>query len=125
MEERNGLKVYVSADANAGPVSRQVRTQLFDAVRELLFNVVKHANVKEAWLTMDRLQDNVRIVVADSGCGFDPSARGGESESTGYGLFNVRRRLEFLGGRTEIVSTAAVGTRVTLLASIGDKGQVA
>jgi signal transduction histidine kinase len=51
------------------------------------------------------------IVIADNGCGFEPSLVGGE----GNGLPNMRRRLEDIGGRLEITSQPGQGATVRLV----------
>ena len=44
MQETCGLVVEVEADPQAEPESEDLRILLFEAARELLFNVVKHAH---------------------------------------------------------------------------------
>jgi signal transduction histidine kinase len=96
-----------------------VRTLLFECARELLFNVVKHAGVKEARVVMERSDDEVRVAVEDRGRGFDPALiQSVRLDSAGFGLFSVQQRIELLGGRTEIHSAPGQGTRITLVAPI-------
>lgn len=116
--DKYGLNVSVAADAYAEPAAEQVRIFLFEAVRELLFNVVKHAGTDRAEVRMCRIEgDQVMITVADEGAGFDPKqleARPGG----GFGLFSIRERLGYLGGRMEADSTPGDGSRFTLLAPL-------
>jgi len=116
MYERCGLLVEVEADPQVEPESEDVRILLFQSVRELLFNVVKHAGVKHARIAMARSPGGqIRLEVLDEGIGFDSenlAAR--ETSGSGFGLFSIRERLELLGGRMDVDSASGQGTRVTV-----------
>mgnify|MGYP005842001721 CR=1 FL=1 len=118
VHERHGLEVAIRLDPHAEPAGDDVRILLFQAARELLFNVVKHAQVERAYLGM-RIVDHttLELVVADEGVGFDASpANDALIAPSGFGLFSIRERLQLLGGRMEVVSSPKRGTRVTLYA---------
>lgn len=117
-EQKHGLTVTVEADSGAEPAAEDMRVLLFQAVRELLFNVVKHAGVKEARVQLTRASHRqVRVVVEDEGRGFDPeNVETGASSPTGFGLFSLAERLEVAGGTMEVESEPGQGARVTLLA---------
>jgi CheY-like chemotaxis protein/anti-sigma regulatory factor (Ser/Thr protein kinase) len=114
--------VQVSADPLANSDRKDVRTLLFESVRELLFNAVKHAQVDRVTidLSLDR-DDALCIIVADRGIGFDPAGlvergRGGRA---GWGLFSIGERLTLLGGRFDIESAPGQGTLFRLVAPRG------
>lgn len=114
MQEQHGLDVKVQADPIADPKPEDIRISLFLATRELLLNVVKHAGVSHATVSMNLSGDGrTRIIVSDSGVGFDPNVAG--KTLGGFGLFGIRERLEMLGGNLDVQSTPGNGTRVTLL----------
>ncbi len=118
MRQKYGLRVDVRAEQQAEPASEEVRLLLFDAVRELLFNVVKHAKVDRARVDVERLgETELKITVADDGAGLRPDAIGnGERLSGGFGLFSVRERLACLGGSVGIESRPGHGCSFTLVA---------
>ena len=117
MHERHGLEVRVEAAPETEPGSEEVAALLLQSVRELLFNVVKHAGVAQATVTMRQVGDEVEIAVADSGRGFDPAPDGaGEAH---FGLSAVRGRLQLVGGGLALDSRPGQGTRVTLRAPRG------
>jgi signal transduction histidine kinase len=87
---------------------------LFTAAREALFNCVKHARTHSAEVTVTREGDRAKVVIEDRGAGFDPTTRVGD----GFGLFNIRERLDLLGGGLTIDSEPGRGTRVTLRAPV-------
>jgi CheY-like chemotaxis protein len=114
-----GLEVHVSADPLADSTRKDVRTLLFESVRELLFNVVKHAHVDQAAVDL-ALDANgmISITVEDKGIGFDPAGLGEWAKvgHVGWGLFSIRERLALLGGRFDIESVPGHGTTFHLIA---------
>jgi PAS domain S-box-containing protein len=117
------LEVRVIADRRADSRRKDVRTLLFESVRELLFNAVKHAQADRVTLelTLDA-DDQLCITVSDQGVGFDLARLDDRSKAgqVGWGLFSIRERLTLLGGRFEIDSRPGKGTRVRLVAPRGD-----
>jgi CheY-like chemotaxis protein len=120
MVESHGLTVDLELDSKAEPTDPEVRSLLFQASRELLFNIIKHADVERARLKMTQAPDGgTLIVISDEGLGFQPPSEYGGAPGSGFGLFSVRERLGFLGGRLELESEPGSGTRVTLYAPRG------
>jgi len=121
MEEKDFFKVHVLADHDAEPAMEEVRSLLFESVRELLLNAVKHSGVQEAGVTMERTGDGwTKVVVEDKGKGFNPSVlQATKASDMGFGLFSIQQRLAYAGGRMELESAPGRGTKVTLLAPPG------
>ncbi len=113
--EKYGMDVKVAVEDEVDP-GADVSVTLFRSVRELLFNIVKHAGVSSANLRMWRTDDGiVKLEVRDEGVGFDPEeVRAREGAVGGFGLFSIRERMEWLGGGLEIESAPGVGSRFTL-----------
>jgi two-component system CheB/CheR fusion protein len=119
MAEKHGLKVVVQADPAAVPDTEDLTVLLFQAVRELLLNVVKHAQVQTARVEIALRDDHVRIDVSDAGVGFDPTTLRVAGGSGGdFGLCSIQQRLGPLGGRLVIASAPGQGSRVTLWAPV-------
>ena len=113
MEERHDLTVEL--DVAEAPVldDREQRALLTRLMRELLFNVVKHAQTDRAHLDARAEEGWLLVQVCDEGKGFDPdelASTGGD----GYGLSHVRERLHFLGGRFEVEATPGEGACFTI-----------
>ena len=118
LEEEHGLKVDLSAGAGSEPGTEDMKMFLFQAARELLLNVVNHAGVREAELSLERRAPGfLCLTVKDQGAGFDASKVIVRSPS-GFGLFNIQQRLELLGGSVEIHSEPGGGCVVTLTAPV-------
>jgi PAS domain S-box-containing protein len=115
MEQQYGLVVQVEDDDQPKPLDNEARVLLFRAVRELLFNVLKHAQASCAKVLMLRDGEHLRVIVEDNGVGFAPDKLGASSgKMEGFGLFSIRERLNYFGGRMEIESTPGEVTRVIL-----------
>jgi PAS domain S-box-containing protein len=123
MDEKHGLVVRVDADVSAESLEHDVKVLLFQSVRELLFNVIKHAGVKRASVRMSAGTDGqLEILVSDRGRGIDPTqTREGRIASTGFGLFGIRERLAFVGGRMEVESKSGGGARFRLVVPLPDE----
>jgi signal transduction histidine kinase len=90
-----------------------IRIVVFQTVRELLFNVVKHAGTSEATIQLAHHNGDGRITVSDAGKGFDPRAIL-HNPQVAHGLLVVKERLGLMGGRMEIHSAPGAGTRITI-----------
>ena len=116
MRDKHGLHVDLRADSQCDPPSREVTLLLFQSVRELLFNVRKHAGVDHAEVALSQPDgDHIRIVVKDNGVGFDSRQTPATGAAgNGFGLVSVRERLELLDGCLAVESKPGAGTRITL-----------
>jgi PAS domain S-box-containing protein len=112
MAERYRLRVSMDIEADLQLSSEDLQSVLLQCVRELLFNVVKHADVDEARVEARRDGAHVRVVVSDTGAGFE-SARVARSGS-GYGIFSLSERVRLFGGEVAIASAPGRGTHVTI-----------
>jgi signal transduction histidine kinase len=111
----------VEVEAEEDPdADEESRVTLFRSVRELLFNVVKHAGVTSARIRLGRTADGrVCIVVSDEGAGFNPETlRTRDRTEGGFGLLSLRERLDLLGGRLEVESAPGRGSRFTIIGPV-------
>jgi signal transduction histidine kinase len=112
----HGLDVDLSAEHAVPLVDDDMRVLLFHIVRELLFNVVKHAKTDRALLQVEGESDQLVIRVSDGGRGFDVESMWAKSaRGDRYGLSDIRSRLTLFQGRLEIESNdGGAGTHVTI-----------
>jgi PAS domain S-box-containing protein len=119
IQQEHSILTRFHDDGQPKPLDEDFRVVLFQAVRELLVNVVKHARASHAQVLMRRDADALRIIIEDDGAGFDEAKLNIARDSArSFGLFNIRERLEYLGGRLKIRSEIGRGTRVTLFAPL-------
>jgi PAS domain S-box-containing protein len=116
MKEKYGLAVELKVSRAVILEAEEMRITLLQAVRELLFNVVKHAGVKSARLTLSTTPDGRAVIsVSDKGAGFDAGRISPMDGGTGgIGLFRIRERLALAGGGLEFQSTPGRGSRFTV-----------
>jgi len=98
----------VTPDAN-------LATVVFQAVRELLLNVVKHADASRAEVTGSAGEETAEVLVEDDGCGFDRASLQLQSkDERRFGLFAIRERIELLGGKLTIQTSEGRGASVSV-----------
>lgn len=123
MENNHGLKVGLSFRGRVQLQKDGILTLLFQVIRELLLNVVKHAQTQTAHVEVIQVKQVLRVIVSDQGVGFDPKTLMHSSgRATGFGLLSIRERLQLLGGSMEIESAPHQGSRLTLLAPSMEEG---
>jgi PAS domain S-box-containing protein len=118
-QQEHGLKIHFKDNFNNGKIETDIALLLYEAVRELLFNVVKHASAKDVWLTVAGDRETVYITVRDNGHGFITTRKQPRASKTeGFGLFSIRERLNYIGGSLELRSVPGRGTEVILIAPV-------
>ncbi|HEX8384553.1 MAG TPA: sensor histidine kinase, partial [Rubricoccaceae bacterium] len=117
-ETKYGLHVAVEAQDDARVLDPALRILLYQALRELLFNVVKHSGGLQARLVAWDDGEFTSVRVEDDGAGFDPRLTDGHRPG-GFGLFSVRERIELVGGRFDVEASPGRGTRVTVAVPSG------
>ena len=113
--QRHSLTVTIYDDGQPKVLEEDVLTVTYQAIQELLFNVLKHARTQQALLLLKREAGYLEAVVMDEGAGFEPVSRPSRPDEGGFGLFSIRERLEPVGGRFEITSHLGVGTCAKLI----------
>ena len=119
LKEKHDLQFHFKDDEKTKPLDDDVRVVLFQSIRELLMNAIKHSKAKTVKVHIERLEIKIKVCVEDDGIGFDPSAVQPYSIKTGgFGLFNIRERLEDFEGELNIRSKAGQGTQIILFAPL-------
>ncbi len=114
-QNQYGMHIQFNEDANEKPLRDDVLGFLFRSVRELLFNIVKHAKTDSAVISLTKEGDHVQIVVEDHGIGFDyENCSKSAKANGGYGIFRIRERIEYLNGTFLCESPPQGGTRIVI-----------
>jgi signal transduction histidine kinase len=103
-------RLEVQPDMPSTAFDLPVRRSLFLAVKEALNNAAKHSGATELFLHIQRERDQVIVVVADNGQGFDATL-----QTDGNGLNNMQQRLDEMGGVCQIFSEPGAGCRVEFI----------
>ena len=118
MDELHGFVVELEGEQTRS-FDKEVRTLLFQTVRELLFNAHKYAGVDAATVRLEEpaaADDEAALLlihVIDEGCGFDVDATEMQANG-GMGLHRAHERLRLLGGQLDIQSAPSEGTHITI-----------
>ncbi len=112
---KQGLTVTLTSADETPNLPEDQAVLVFQSVRELLYNVLKHSGVNEVMVNLSLQGNHLLIEVKDFGCGFSESPQERNEQSpTNFGLFSIRERLEALGGEMVLHSAPQKGTQVLL-----------
>ena len=123
MAKQHGLTVDLRLDPAPLNLSQQQAIFLYRCVRELLLNVVKHAGVDRAIVTLTADADQrFLLTVEDRGRGYDPKSVKATSDGGHFGLSSIRARLNSIGGWLTEESAIGKGTMSTLGLYVSEPG---
>ncbi|MBA2486621.1 MAG: histidine kinase, partial [Nitrospira sp.] len=92
MQQRE-LTVSLELKSETLPLPEDQAVLLFQSIRELLINIVKHAGTKQARIAVRQMDETLSITVSDQGAGFDLFADpAGSGSEPSFGLFSIRER---------------------------------
>lgn len=116
-QEKYGLRVsFKKQGKGLNDLNKDRAFVLFRCAQELLVNVTKHARAQSAQVSMKRNAGKTEILVEDDGLGIDPGViRAPKDWTKGFGLFSIRERLSFMGGRFFIGPLPGGGTRARMV----------
>ena len=115
VEKTHDLTLELEVPRTLMVPAEDLRTLLFRSVRELVFNVVKHAKVDTASIRAAETDGSYVIEVEDEGTGFDPESLEDNGDlDEHFGLFSIRERLDLVGGTLTIDSAPGNGTRARI-----------
>jgi signal transduction histidine kinase len=106
VSRRTGIRVRIEA-AEVAELPEEHKTCIYRIVQEALRNASRHADAKNATVTVRRLARRIVLTIKDDGRGFDAQ------RVRGFGLVGMKERVAHLGGRFEVLSQPAVGTLLT------------
>ena len=118
MKDRHGLEIQIDAKDSLSQLDDHMRMLLFQTIRELLFNVVKHAETSQAKITLEKNDQRGRITISDAGRGFDVTTVMNDSK-TAHGLLVIQDRLNLMGCSLSITSELGKGTSVVIETPMG------
>lgn len=108
----HGLTVQMCLNSQKQRFPKEIEIFLYQCARELLLNVAKHGKTDTARVNLDYQDGSILLCVADKGIGFDSESLFGKED--GFGLLNIKRRIETMGGTFEARAAQGKGCTVTL-----------
>jgi len=82
---------------------------MYRIVQEGLGNIFRHARATHVRIDLAFLDHTVSLAIEDDGIGIDPKAPG---ERVGFGMDNLRKRVDDLGGTVDVRTISGEGTRI-------------
>ena len=107
IEDSGLIKINFFSFGMDARLGSAVEIALYTVVQELVNNILKHSKATEVTIQLNKVDNNLNIVVEDNGVGFDVvSAR----SKDGMGLKNQEIRIDKLNGSISIDSAKGKGT---------------
>lgn len=106
---RQGVVAHFTEDRAPAGIPADVSLCLFRILEEALGNVVRHSHAREAFVTLEEVDRDIVLRIADDGQGFDDTVTPGQA---GLGLVSMRERLRSVGGTLSIVSAPGKGALI-------------
>lgn len=114
LAEQSAVPVDLLVHGEERPLPRHLETGIYRLVQEALQNVSLHAQARQAVVELGFEPFEVRLVVADDGLGFDPTAVSPDR----FGLIGMNERVRLLNGRFHLQSAPGEGTRIEAILPI-------
>lgn len=113
--EKYNCEFVLTPSTTPLPRDKDGRGLLFQMVRELILNAVKHGQPTKVEISLSLAEQFILATVVDNGLGFDKTAAmAGDGNVGGFGLFSIRERLAYISGSLEIDSTVGKGARIVI-----------
>jgi signal transduction histidine kinase len=109
LTKQSGVPIKFTHDAIPRDLDRDVSLCLYRLVQEALQNTLKHSHAAQARVDLHRHNGELKLVISDNGCGFNPQT---VSQHEGLGLVGMRERVRLVHGRIDFYSAPDEGTRI-------------
>lgn len=120
-EKRGSVRFHYKTDHQETKLAERTQIIMYRVVRELFFNIIKHAKAGYATLSIRKAGQYLNISVEDDGVGSDTTRIGqGFAPSGGFGLFSISEQIQGIGGHLKIVSSPGAGTQVRIAVPWGE-----
>ncbi|HTZ38968.1 MAG TPA: PAS domain-containing protein, partial [Syntrophales bacterium] len=115
MNARQGVSFSSVFGGRLKNLGQDMEVMIFQVVKELAQNVLKHSGALKASIRVVEERDDIKVVVADDGLGFDVGSIGAVGSDSGFGLFSIRERVKSYNGKIKIESEPGKGSEITVL----------
>ncbi len=110
-QKQTGLPVTLEIHGRIERLPREVELVLYRVSQEALTNIARHAKATQVEIHLNCGGDQLEMVIADNGIGFDPEIVR-KSRSRSMGLIGMAERLSLIDGTLDIESAPGKGTRI-------------
>ena len=104
---------HVIVEGGPRPLHPLIRDEIYRIGREALINAFRHSRASNIEVELEYATHGLRLLVRDSGTGFDPKLlQSGQEEH--WGLSGMRERAKRIGAQLRVLTRPAAGTEVEL-----------
>jgi signal transduction histidine kinase len=114
--KQHGLEITIEQQNKIPPLAHETAIVLFRSIRELLNNVVKHANAKQVVIYFYSGEEYINICVIDDGIGCDINSLNSQPMGVNitFGLLSIRERVQYMGGTMTCSTEIGQGTQIRI-----------
>lgn len=99
------LEKQIELDDSETPETLKI--VIFRVVQESFNNISRHANARIVSIQLIEHEEQILLMIQDNGIGFEPARR-----NIGFGLSNMRQRVQLSKGELQIISSHGAGTSI-------------
>ncbi len=114
LSAKHDIQARFETDRRPCQIEKNLDILLFQAVNELLINVLKHAQAQHVTVSLWSEDGFLKVGIDDDGQGFFPSTDSVCIKEDGFGLFSIKERLLPYNGCLEIKSKPGEGSLITI-----------
>lgn len=111
LNDTGKISIELDTDGMEQRLAPEVEVHLFRIAQELINNILKYADAKEAQVQLIREENNLTMMVEDNGKGFEKEKL---ESGTGNGWYNILSRLRLINGDVELDTQPGKGTVITI-----------
>jgi two-component system NarL family sensor kinase len=115
--EETGIVADIDVALPPPRLPARVEAALYRIAQEALVNVRRHARASAVKIDLLLVDRQIRLTIADNGCGFDAerfATTGAPNAAHGFGLLGMQERAHLLNGTMQIRSASGAGTQVEI-----------
>ncbi len=109
LDNSTAVELNFSLHGDLDTIDSKVSLSIYRSVQELLSNALRHANANKINVYVTRSKKSILVIVEDDGNGFDP-----DKLTLGFGISNLKSRVELLKGKLDIDSNDKGGTSISI-----------
>jgi signal transduction histidine kinase len=117
--QQTGIRTTLTACASVEDLESAGRTVLYRVAQEALTNVARHAKARRIRVTIDQIEDLIRMEIKDDGQGIAVNGAAAAQKNERLGMLGMRERVEIIGGSFAVESVPGTSTTVRVELSAG------
>lgn len=91
MSQVSGAQIYFETDETKLKFDEDEENAIYRVIQESVTNAIRHGNATEIWITLKKVDGEIRLVIKDNGIGC-------KEIKSGFGTKHIQERIEMLRG---------------------------